>query len=666
MTRRDSFAWCGLLVALFAAYWPALHGGMVWDDAAHLTRPGLRSWQGLCSIWTEPRATQQYYPLTHSAFWIMHRLWGDDTLGYHLTNVVLHGLNGGLLLVILRRLQVPGAIFATGLFLLHPVQVESVAWMTELKNTLSGFFCLAATLVYLRFDQSLPQTRWIRSEKRSTEESQSIARIGSLYIAAFLLFALGLLSKTAVATWPAAMLVVCWWRHGRIQWKQHVLPLLPFFAVALLMGWLTAYWEVNVWGAQGQRFDLWPGERIIIAGRAIWFYLGSLLWPVNFMFFYPRWSIDSADWAQYLFPMAALVVLACAWALRKVVGRGPLAALLLYGGTLLPCLGFFNLYWHLYTFVCDHMQYLACIGIFALIGASACLLKQHLGEVSAPYILSLKVAILITLVILTRPRAAVFVDSETLWKDTIARNPRCWMACNNLGIEYQQAGRFEESLRLLRRAVEIMPTHASAWTNIGLTCISLGDLDQAMDALDKAIQIDPNVAESHFHRGRIMAIRNQYEAAIQSYHEAIRLKPAFAAAHAYFGLAQASTGQPVKAISAYETALRYQPDQVDALNNLAWLLATTPVEVLQNGPRAMSLASRAVEVAGSNVPELLGTLGAAQARCGLFEQAARTTQKAADLAESQHHSGLAASLRQRLKQYKSGQAHSEAPPVTRP
>ena len=288
-----------LAAAVFLAYQPAWQGGFIWDDDAHV-RPELQSWNGLCRIWCDLKATQQYYPLLHSAFWLEHRLWGDATLGYHLVNIALHVVAALLVAVILRRLKVPGAYLAAAIFALHPVHVESVAWITELKNTLSAVFYLSAALVYLRFDHS--------REKAS-------------YFLAFGLFVLGLLSKTVTATLPAALLVVFWWQRGRLSWRRDVLPLLPFFALGAAAGVFTALVERKLGGAEGAAFDFTIVERCLIAGRAIWFYLGKLFWPADLIFIYPRWHVSQAVWWQYLFPLAALLLLAGLWAIRRRMAR---------------------------------------------------------------------------------------------------------------------------------------------------------------------------------------------------------------------------------------------------------------------------------------------------------------------------------------------------------
>src|SRR5271170_3332479 len=247
-----------IFCATFAAYFPALRGGLLWDDSSHLTKPGLQSFHGLWRIWLELGATQQYYPLLHSAFWLEHRLWGNAVTGYHLTNLALHALSACLVVMIMKRLTLPGAWFAGFVFALHPVHVESVAWISEQKSTLSGVFYLAALLAYLHFYLDSDQDR--RKSK---------------YLLATGLFVLALLSKTVTATLPAVLVVIFWWQRGRrIRWRRDVLPLLPWFALGAFAGIFTAWIERTVIGARGTAFMLTPAQRLLIAGHSLFFYAG--------------------------------------------------------------------------------------------------------------------------------------------------------------------------------------------------------------------------------------------------------------------------------------------------------------------------------------------------------------------------------------------------------
>ena len=399
--NRNWFFALLLVVGTMLAYQPAWDGKPIWDDDAHITNPELVSLNGLARIWTKLGATQQYYPLAHSAFWVEHRLWGDGTLGYHLINILLHAGGALLLLKMLRQLEVSGAWLAAAIFALHPVQVESVAWIAELKNTLSGVCYLGAALVYLSFDRN---RRW------------------TSYTGALGLFILGLMSKTVVATLPAALLIIFWWKRGQLSWKKAILPLLPFFAVGIGAGLFTAWMERKFIGAEGSDFNFSLIERCLIAGRAFWFYLGKLFWPVDLIFIYPHWNISQAVWWQYLFPAAALLLLAGFWWLRRW-SRGPLAALLFFAGTLFPALGFFNVYPFRYSFVADHFQYLASIGPVVLVAsgiATASKILEKRNAILGPVLCGV---LLMTLGTLSWRQCGMYADVKHSGKQPSAGTP---------------------------------------------------------------------------------------------------------------------------------------------------------------------------------------------------------------------------------------------------
>jgi protein O-mannosyl-transferase len=337
-----------ILAATCIVYSPALTGGFVWDDEMYVTKPALQSTDGLWRIWFEPRATPQYYPLLYSAFWLQHRLWGEATAGYHATNLALHLIAVGLVYVLLKKLESPGALLAAGIFAMHPVHVETVAWISEQKNTLSAVFYLFSLLVYLRFDAErlAGRTRWLP------------------YFGALVLFICSVLSKSVTVTLPAAILVILWWRRGKLAWRD-VLPLAPFFVIGLGYGLLTAYLESAWVGASGAAYEMSPAQRGLVAGRVIWFYLGKLFFPAGLAFSYPKWNIDPSEWSQWLYPCGVLALTAVLWRLSRQ-SRAPLAGFLFFAGTLFPALGFVNVYPFRYSFVADHFQYLASLGVIAL------------------------------------------------------------------------------------------------------------------------------------------------------------------------------------------------------------------------------------------------------------------------------------------------------------
>ena len=458
------------------AYVPALRGGMLWDDEAHVTRPDLRSLDGLWRIWTDLRATQQYYPLLHSAFWAECQLWGDATLCYHLTNVLQHALAASLFYLILRRLRIAGALLAAVVFALHPVHVESVAWITEQKNTLSALFYLAAALIYLRFD-----------EKRS----------GWFYGLATTLFILGLLSKTVTATLPAALLVVFWWRRGHLSWKRDVTPLIPWFMLGAAGGLFTAWGERKFLGAEGAAYDLTLLQRCLLAGRVVWFYLGKLFWPARLMFIYPRWEVSASLWRQYLFPIAAMALGAGLWLIRGRT-RAPLAAFLFFVGTLFPVLGFFNVYPFVYSFVADHFQYLASLGIIAAVCAGLVRVLQLFPRWAG---VTTSTALVAMLFALTWRESGIYGDVQGLYRATIARNPDCWLAYNNLAIELQQAGQTPEAVENLQQALRINPACAEAHRNLGVA-LQHSDPDAAREHFAQAGPVQAQLLQGAQRSGR--------------------------------------------------------------------------------------------------------------------------------------------------------------------
>jgi tetratricopeptide (TPR) repeat protein len=545
--------------------------------------------EGLRRIWFEVGATQQYYPVAHSAFWLFHRLWGDHTLGYHLANILLHALAAVLVTVILRRLAVPGAAVAGMLFALHPVHVESVAWMTELKNTLSGVLCLAAALAYLRFDD---------------------ARSRQAYWLAFGLFFLAVLAKSVTTTLPAVLLVVFWWRRGRLNWRGDVVPLLPFFIAGLTAGLFTAWVEHTYIGARGAEFHFTLIERTLIAGRAFWFYLAKLLWPVNLIFVYPRWQISQAVWWQYLFPLAAIGLLALAWHLRPRT-RAPLAALLIFGGVLFPALGFFNVYPFRFSFVADHFQYLASIPILAMVGAGLAVAGKRLLDPTRSAVAAL--ALGGVLGTQTWLQSRQYVDAETLYRETIARNPAAWMAYNNLGalrieaggdvkqaaalieeslriypanaeahnnlgVAYQRLGRLDAAAAEHQEALRILPDYAEAYNNLGIVAEQQGRLEEAFKYYTTALALQPEErkrAETHHNLGSVLQKLGRNDEAIAQIREALRIRPDYADAHGNLGTALLQSGRTDEAIAEYREALRLKPAYAEARNNLGTVLART-------------------------------------------------------------------------------------------
>jgi len=510
------------LAAVLAAYLPALRGGLLWDDDAHVTRQALRSLHGLWRIWFDVGATQQYYPLLHSAFWVEHRLWGDSVLGYHLANVALHAAAAWLLVLILRRLAFPVPVLAGLVFALHPVCVESVAWISEQKNTLSAVLYLSAALLYLGFDDT---------------------RLRSRYACASALFVLALLTKSVTATLPAALLVVFWWRRGRLGWRRDAVPLLPWFLVATASGLLTAFFERKLIGAEGADFTFTFLQRLLLAGRVIVFYVGKVAWPGGLIFVYPRWRVDLSDGFQYLYPAGVLALLA-ALVIRARRQRGPLAGFLYFCGTLFPVLGFVNVYPFVYSFVADHFQYLASLGVIVP-------LAWGLDRVASAFPLGararagLLLAVPALLGFLSWRQCALYRDSDTLNRATLERNPSAWRAHYDLAVSLgRDPGRQREAISEYEATLRLKPDYWAAHNNLG---------------------------------SELLKIPGRTEDAIAEYEAALRLNPGFADAQSNLGVALGRTpGRMPEAIAHAREAVRIRPDDDGALDNLGALLIRQP------------------------------------------------------------------------------------------
>lgn len=548
--KKDWLIGICLLFATVIAYQPVWDGSPVWDDNKHITTPEMSSIEGLTRIWTKVGATQQYYPFVHTVFWIEHHIWGNNPFGYHFVNILLHFISVLFLVRILRFLQIPGAWLTGALFALHPVQVESVAWISELKNTLSGTFYLSAALIYLLFE---------RDRKKGN------------YIIGFALFIIGLISKSVIATLPVAILVVIWWRNGKINWKHDILPLLPFFAAGIVSGLFTGWVERKYVGAEGITFNITFIERCLVAGRAVLFYLSKLCFPINLTFIYPRWNVSQTIWWQYLFPVATIMLTTVLWSIRKW-SRAPLAVLIYFFATLFPALGFFNVYPFRYSFVADHFQYLALIGPITLLSAKTCTLYLKNNALNRRITAMTVIGILLSILgFLTFKQCEMYTDAETLYRATIKKNPSCWLANNNIGVLMANKGRPFEAIDYYSKALESNTNYAEAQNNLGNALSQTGQLDLATIHLKKALEINPNYAEAQNNIGIVLEKTGQINEAIEHYRKALEIRPNFAEALNNLGNAVSRAGQMDVAISNYQKALVINPNYAEAHINLGVL-----------------------------------------------------------------------------------------------
>ena len=640
----EEAVWGLLLVLLtLAAYATALRAGFIWDDPDYLTEnPLIETLEGLRRIWFTTQ-TPQYYPLVFTTFWIEEKLWGLHPLGYHAVNILLHGGSALLVWRLLRRLEVPGAWLAAAVFALHPVHAESVAWVTERKNVLSGLFYLLALGRFLSFD-----------EKGGRRD----------YALALALFACALLSKSVTATLPAAAAVILWWRDGTVR-RRSVIALLPFFLLGAASGLFTAWIEVNRVGAGGADWSLSLLERFLLAGRVPWFYLGKLLWPAELVFTYPRWDIRAGDPLAWLGPAGILLAALALWRWRESLGRGPAAAGLYFLVTLGPVLGFLNVYPFRYSFVADHFQYLASLGPIALLSALLTQGRERLG-LGARAGMAGAGALLALLGLLTLRQGRIYRDEGALWRDTLAKNPGSWMAHNNLGHLLARQGKTGEAIRHYREALRLRPGHANALNNLGNALLRQGKVAEAEAALRRALAAEPGHPNARNNLSQALLAQGRLNEAVSELEDLIRREPRFAPAHANLGNALLLMGAPMpkavehftralnlnprlaearfnlallhtiqgghaEAIALLREGLRHQPDDLPTRQLLAWELATAPDPKLRNGPEALRLAQDAAQ---GDDPQGLHVLAAALAETGRFEEALRTARQAAARAAS--------------------------------
>lgn len=567
--RQGCAGFLAIILLVGIAYLPAFDNGFVWDDREYVyDNPRLRTVDGLKQIWLEPYSRVQYYPLTHTAFWLQYRFWSTDPMGYHLTNVLVHALNAALVWLLLGRLGVPGAWLGGALFGLHPVQVETAAWVTELKNLLSTFFLLLAALAYLRFSGS--------GKGGSGQPPPSPRRPRwRFYGLSFALFSLALLSKTTAVVFPAALLVIVWWKREHLG-KGDLLPLLPMFLASVSLGLFVSWIESHHLGARGGEFLWTPAERILIAGRAWWFYLQKLLLPTGLSFIYPRWEIDGGVWWQYLYPLALALFLALLWFGRKRWGKGPLTAFLFFSIALAPTLGLVNFFFMVYSFVGDHFQYLACAGPLALAAAGISIVSRRLVHVApgAPperaerrgraVFTSFGVALLLLLGSLTWRQSRIYQGEESLWRDVARKAPLAWMAHHNLGLALYEKGDLAGAAASYRRALELKPDYARTHNNLAAVLDRQGRPREAMAHYLRAIEYAPDSFDAHNNLGVLLVKEGKAAEARASFLRAVELKPDSVEALYNLGVTLASAGRPGEAASYLRRVLEIDPDDAGA------------------------------------------------------------------------------------------------------
>jgi tetratricopeptide (TPR) repeat protein len=562
-----------LVTAVVAAYLPALQAGFVWNDDTYLTENRtLDGIEGLRLIWTEPKANEQYYPMVFTSFWVEKHLWSLQPFGYHLVNVLLHAGSALLLWGLLVRLGLPGAWFAAALFALHPLGVESVAWITERKNTLSLFLSLLAIHAWYSFLEARTKAAEPKKKRRAVRAAEPWSRSPTAFYAlAFACLTLALFAKTTACVVPAVLLVLAWWSKGSegLIVSSDVRPLFPLFTIGAFLALQTAWLERTVVQAAGSEWEIGPAGRVVLAGQTALFYAGKLFFPAKLAFIYERWNVDPRDLRQWLEAAGVLGLVAAAWLLRRRVGRGPLTSLLLFLGVLVPAMGFFNVYAMRYSWVADHFAYQALAVFAACTVCAAASWIAPLGIAPRRIAAALGLAVLAVLASRTHAQSRSYRNEETLWRDTLETSPSCFMCETNYGNWLMEKGREAEAVPHFEKSLSLKPDNVPALLNLARIEEQGGRLDAATDHLRAALRIAPQDTTVLINLATVSTKSGRIDEAIASYEEALRLGASESPiAHNGLGAALMQRGRVTEAIEQFREALRLDPDYAYARANL--------------------------------------------------------------------------------------------------
>lgn len=597
-----------LIAAAWVVYEPSIHGGFLLDDGLLLTDNAIvKSSDGLSRFWfsTDP---VDYWPVTNTSFWLEWRLWGMNPTGYHVTNLVLHVVGCLLIWVLLRQLGIPGAFWAALLFAVHPVNVESVAWIAQRKNVLALVFFLLSAIWYLKADAESPP------------EQFKICRptVGGWYGLSLLAFVAAMLSKGSVALLPVMLLAVVWWRRGLSRWDW--LRTSPFFAVAVVLTCVNIWFQSNH-GEEAVR-DAGFLERLLGAGAVVWFYLGKALLPVDLAFVYPKWHIDAGNWLWWLPLAAAAGTTVAFWWFRRGWARHVFLAWIVFCAALVPVMGFTDVGFMKYSLVADHYQHVALVAAVAAVAAGWCAARRRAGGMTRWAADAVAVAAVAALVLLGRQQSGHYCDPLTLYETSLVKNPDCALLHNNLGKAYSELGQTETALEDYRRALAIDPDSSQVHNNLGVVLRRMGQLRESIKHYRHAVRLHPDSAEAHNNLGVALGETGQTDEALKEFHEALRLKPNYPGALNNLGNHHARAGQSDKAVEYFRQALRLDPDYAEALYNLGneWMKA-------RQFQDAVDCYQQAIQ-ARPDYPEAYVNLGSALAQSGGLSEAIRCFQEA--------------------------------------
>jgi protein O-mannosyl-transferase len=560
-----------IVIAVVLVYLPAFRADFVWDDEQLVTgNPLLRTFTGLVEIWSGGR-TADYFPITNTVFWIEHYIFGENATGYHVVNIVLQAADALLVWLFLRRLNVPGAWLAGLIFGIHPVNAESVAWISELKNVLSMFFVLLSIFCFFR-----------SADQRVFPRSTS-------YILSLVFFLLALLAKTQVVFLPVALVLCAWWRSRNAtsaKFRREAIRTWPFFLMAAVMS-LVTIWFQNRGIGEEEIFIGSIARRLVNAAMAVWWYAGKVFVPARLMSIYPLWRFDSPEPLQWLPLIALLALLAILWRWRNHGTRGAFFGSTYFVVALLPVLGLVRMaYLRSGTLVADHLQYFADVSLIALFSAGVAAFWARLQRGTKIAAAALVALLLGAMGTYTCVRAAVFRDEETLWRDNLSKNPDSWQAHVRIGQRLFKQERYPEALLHLQRVVQLKPELADNHNLLGLVYCRLGRFEEGIAEYREALQLKEaksstaatdSVATIRTNLANALAITasnlsgssatipeeafKRYEEAIEQYEKALELEPQQPAIHRNLGMLLARLGRYDEAEAHLRATLKIVPNE---------------------------------------------------------------------------------------------------------
>ncbi len=576
-----------IIIGVCLAYLPAMQGGPLMDDDQLLTENALvKAPDGLYRIWFTTESID-YWPITNTSFWLEWRLWGKSPVGYHATNVALHILAALLLWEILQKLRLPGAYLAALLFALHPLNVQSVAWISERKNTLAMVFFLLSIWFYLRdrdLDYShLPPTSSIDGPLKATSRR--------CYWLSLLAFTLAVLSKGSVAILPFVLLGFEWWSKGLD--RTQLLRIVPYFAIAISFACLNVWFQTH--GATTAIRNASPIERLCGAGAVVWFYLAKAILPLDELFIYRDWQIVIKQVCWWIPFFAAASVTFLLWKTRGTGAwaRGMFAAWCYFCIALLPVLGFVDTGFMQYTLVADHYAYIALIGVTAMVAAGLTAWYEKSSGALRFAAVIVAVTTVPILAIGTGREAWLYGHPIELYTKTLAENPQAWPLRVHLGRIFKQTGRLPEAIAQYELAMAAKSDRPEIYTDLGNALELTGKFQNAIEQYQKALALNASDPIAHNGLGVILAKQDRLNEAIDHYRQAVQAKPDFADAFYNLGMALLRAGQPHDALKSFHRVLELDPqDTAAAINSaLAYAQLGQSVEAIAAANHALALAN---------------------------------------------------------------------------